>query len=538
MFFSQFSRQALMIPGLLIIDTPGHESFSNLRTRGSSLCDIAILVVDIMHGLEPQTIESINILKRGRVPFIIALNKVDRLLDWKRSPTLGIRDNLKKQKVVASSQFEELYQQVIVQFAEQELNVSLFWNKVNFKEYIPVCPTSAMSGDGMGDLMALLTTVCQKHLLQQLQFSEDLECHVLEVKAISGLGMTIDVILRNGFLKEGDTIVLCGVDGPFTTQIRALLTPQPLRELRVKNTYIQHKLLAGAQGIKLTGKELEKALAGTPLFVASSPEDVEPLKDKAQSTLSATLNAVKCQDIGVYVQASTLGSLEALVEFLKHSKIPYSGVNIGPVHKKDVMKASVMLEHKNDYAVILAFDVKIEREAQEMADSLGVRIFSADIIYHLFDSFMKYREELRQRLREQYKDIAIFPCKLKILPNCVFKTRDPIVVGVKVEGGLVKVGTPLTVPSKNFCDIGIVSSMEANHKPVDVVKKGAEVCLKIDPIPGEAPRLLGRHFDEADLIVSKISRQSIDAVKDYFREDLQKGDWQLMVELKKQFQIL
>jgi translation initiation factor 5B len=296
--------------------------------------------------------------------------------------------------------------------------------------------------------------------------------------------------------------------------------------------------LAGAQGIKLTGKELEKALAGTPLFVASSPEDVEPLKDKAQSTLSATLNAVKCQDIGVYVQASTLGSLEALVEFLKHSKIPYSGVNIGPVHKKDVMKASVMLEHKNDYAVILAFDVKIEREAQEMADSLGVRIFSADIIYHLFDSFMKYREELRQRLREQYKDIAIFPCKLKILPNCVFKTRDPIVVGVKVEGGLVKVGTPLTVPSKNFCDIGIVSSMEANHKPVDVVKKGAEVCLKIDPIPGEAPRLLGRHFDEADLIVSKISRQSIDAVKDYFREDLQKGDWQLMVELKKQFQIL
>ena len=341
----------MKIPGLLIIDTPGHESFSNLRTRGSSLCDIAILVVDIMHGLEPQTIESINILKRGKVPFIIALNKVDRLLDWKRSPSSGIRDNLKRQKATSSSQFEELYKQVLVQFAEQvkevfgcvlcctghiflfsqELNIALFWDKVNFKEYVPVCPTSAISGDGMGDLIALLVTVCQRHLLEELHFSEDLECHVLEVstftvgsftgigreiylslqkvKAISGLGMTIDVILRNGFLKEGDTVVLCGVDGPFTTQLRALLTPQPLRELRVKvivgvpinlyicmlvhrcacwltlylsfcvqNAYIQHKMLAGAQGVKLTGKELEKTLAGTPLFVASNPDEVELLK--------------------------------------------------------------------------------------------------------------------------------------------------------------------------------------------------------------------------------------------------------------------
>lgn len=115
----QFSRQDLRIPGLLIIDTPGHESFSNLRTRGSSLCDLAVLVVDVMHGLEPQTIESINILKRGKVPFVVALNKVDRLLDWKRNPLCSIHDNLKKQKPSSVLQFNELYKQVVGQFAEQ-----------------------------------------------------------------------------------------------------------------------------------------------------------------------------------------------------------------------------------------------------------------------------------------------------------------------------------------------------------------------------------------------------------------------------------
>ncbi|KAF2893844.1 hypothetical protein ILUMI_12329 [Ignelater luminosus] len=202
------------------------------------------------------------------------------------------------------------------------------------------------------------------------------------------------------------------------------------------------------------------------------------------------------------------------------------------------MKASIMLEHESQYATILAFDVKIERDAQELADSLGVKIFQADIIYHLFDKFMAYREELKQKKREEFKHIAVFPCKLRILPQFVFNSRDPIVVGVMIEGGIVKEGTPLCVPSKDFVDIGVVTSIEVNHKNVESARKGMEVCVKIEPIPGESPKMFGRHFDEKDFLVSKISRQSIDACKDYFREDLTKPDWQLMVELKKLFQIL
>ncbi|KAL7306867.1 hypothetical protein TKK_0001027 [Trichogramma kaykai] len=197
-----------------------------------------------------------------------------------------------------------------------------------------------------------------------------------------------------------------------------------------------------------------------------------------------------------------------------------------------------MLEHDSQYATILAFDVKIERDAQELADSLGVKIFQADIIYHLFDRFTEYKEQLRLRKREENKHIAVFPCKLKVLPQWVIRSRDPIVMGVMVEAGIIKEGTPICVPSKDFVELGIVTSIESNNKPVETARKGQEVCIKIEPIPGEAPKMFGRHFDETDMLVSKITRQSIDACKEFFREDLVKNDWQLMVELKKTFQIL
>ncbi|XP_026563336.1 eukaryotic translation initiation factor 5B isoform X2 [Pseudonaja textilis] len=533
-----FDKETVKIPGMLIIDTPGHESFSNLRNRGSSLCDIAILVVDIMHGLEPQTIESINLLKSKKCPFIVALNKIDRLYDWKKSPDTDVAVTLKKQKKNTKDEFEERAKAIIVEFAQQGLNAALYYENKDPRTFVSLVPTSAHTGDGMGSLIALLVELTQTMLNKRLAHCEELRAQVMEVKALPGMGTTIDVILINGRLKEGDTIIVPGVEGPIVTQIRGLLLPPPMKELRVKNQYEKHKEIIAAQGVKILGKDLEKTLAGLPLLVAYKEDEIPVLKDELIHELKQTLNAIKLEEKGVYVQASTLGSLEALLEFLKTSEVPYAGINIGPVHKKDVMKASVMLEHDPQYAVILAFDVRIERDAQEMADSLGVRIFSAEIIYHLFDAFTKYRQDYKKQKQEEFKHIAVFPCKMKILPQFIFNSRDPIVMGVLVDAGQVKQGTPICVPSKNFIDIGIITSIEINHKQVDVAKKGQEVCVKIEPIPGEAPKMFGRHFEATDILVSKISRQSIDALKDWFRDEMQKSDWQLIVELKKVFEII
>jgi len=528
----------IKIPGLLIIDTPGHESFANLRDRGSSLCDIAILVIDIMHGLEPQTIESISLLKKKKTPFVIALNKIDRLYEWKSNRHKDVEDVVKIQSQNTQIEFQKRTQQAIVGMAEQGLNAALYYENPDPKTYISMIPTSAHSGEGIGNLIGMLVKLSQTRLATRLAFSEELQATVLEVKVIPGLGTTIDICLVNGTLKEGQTMILAGTEGPIVTTIKALLTPQKMQDLRVKNQYDHHKVLRAAQGVKIEAKELDKCIAGLNLIVANHPDEIEICREEIEERLSSVMNSFKTKDRGVFVQASTLGSLEALLAFLKDSKIPVASVKIGPVVKRDVMKASVMLEHEEKYTLILAFDVKIERDAQEMADNMRVKIFQADIIYHLFDRFTAYQEELKARNRDQFKSVAVFPCKLRMMADNIFKSRDPIVAGVMVEAGIVRPGTPLCVPSKGFVHLGICSSIQRNNNEVDSARKGEEVCIKIDALPGEAPKMFGRHFDETDMVVSKVTRESIDACKNYFRDDLQKADWQLMVELKKTFEIL
>lgn len=544
------TKSELSMPGLLIIDTPGHESFTNLRTRGSSLCDIAILVIDIMHGLEKQTIESLDLLKKRKTPFIVALNKIDRLYEWRSNKNKDIEDLVKSQSTNTKLEFEKRSKEVIVQLAEQSINSALFYENPDPRQYVSLVPTSAHSGDGMGNLINLIVHLTQTMLSKKILYiADELDATVLEVKAIPGLGTTIDVILVNGFLKEGQKIVLAGHDGPIVTSIRALLVPQPLKELRIKSPYEELKVIYGSMGVKITAHDLEKAVAGLPLYVAKNDADIERLKEMSWKTFGSAMKAIKCSERGVYVQASTLGSLEALLQFLKDSKIPYAGVRIGPVVKKDVIKASVMLEHNPDHAVILAFDVKVERDAQEMADSIGVKIFSAEIIYHLFDRFTEYKESLKKQRKEQNRHLAVFPCRLRILPNCIFNKRNPIVLGVVVEDGILVPGTPISVLENRDTsegadlenpevDLGRVSTIEHDHKQLEMARKGQEVCIKIEHCGGDAPKLYGRHFNSSDLLYSRITRQSIDVMKEHFRDDLERSDWSLMIQIKKLFNIL
>ncbi|XP_048225990.1 eukaryotic translation initiation factor 5B isoform X2 [Ricinus communis] len=530
----------LKVPGLLVIDTPGHESFTNLRSRGSGLCDIAILVVDIMHGLEPQTIESLNLLRMRNTEFIVALNKMDRLYGWKVCRNAPIVKAMKQQSKDVQNEFNRRLTGVITQFKEQGLNTELYYKNREMGETFSIVPTSAISGEGIPDLLLLLVQWTQKTMVEKLTYSDEVQCTVLEVKVIEGHGTTIDVVLVNGVLHEGDQIVVCGFQGPIVTTIRALLTPHPMKELRVKGTYLHHKEIKAAQGIKISAQGLEHALAGTGLYVVGPDDNLEDIKEAAMEDVRSVMNRIEKRDEGVYVQASTLGSLEALLEFLKSPAvgIPVSGIGIGPVHKKDVMKASVMLEKKKEYATILAFDVKVSQETRELADDLGVKIFMADIIYHLFDQFKAYIDNLKEEKKKEAADEAVFPCVLKILPNCIFNKKDPIVLGVEVTDGIVKVGTPICVPDKDFIDIGRVASIENNYKAVDYAKKGQSVAIKlVNNSPEDQQKMYGRHFDHEDLLVSRISRTSIDVLKANYRDDLSMDEWRLVVKLKNIFKI-
>jgi translation initiation factor 5B len=435
------------VPGLLIIDTPGHESFSNLRSRGSSLCNIAILVIDIMHGLEPQTIESMKLLRDKRTPFIVALNKIDRLFGWKKIDNNGFVDSFNLQKQAVQAEFEERWTFVRTQLQEQGFNSELFHKNKNMSKYVSVCPTSAHTGEGIPDMIKLIVKLTQERLTNNLMYLSEVECTVLEVKVIEGLGTTIDVILSNGVLREGDRIVLCGNPEPIVTNIRALLTPAEMKELRVKSQYVHNKEIKAAMGIKISADGLDSAIAGSRLLVVGPNDDEEDLMDEVMGDLAHLLSKVSKTGRGVSVQASTLGSLEALLEFLRVSKIPVSTISIGPVFRKDVLRAGVMLEKAKEYAVMLCFDVKVDKEAKAYADEIGVKIFEADIIYHLFDKFTTHMKQLEEQRKEESKMLAVFPCVLR--PVAVFNKKDPIVIGVDVVDGNLKMTTPICAVKKN-----------------------------------------------------------------------------------------
>lgn len=285
-------------------------------------------------------------------------------------------------------------------------------------------------------------------------------------------------------------------------------------------------------GVKISAPDLDKAIAGSRLLVVTPDDDEEEMKEEVMSDLTNLLDSIDKSGRGVCVQASTLGSLEALLSFLKDSKIPVAGINIGPIHKKDVIRASVMLEHAKEFAAILAFDVKVDRDAETMAEDAGVRIFKADIIYHLFDQFTAYMNDIMEQKRKDNAPQAVWPCWLRIVPGCIFNKKEPIIIGVDVLDGSVRIGTPLCVPARDAVVLGKVAGIEANKKAIEIAKKGQQVSIRIEAPSYETPKMFGRHFGERDEIVSKVTRQSIDILKETFRNEVTKEEWLLVKRLK------
>eukprot|EP01061_Rhynchopus_euleeides_P030374 TRINITY_DN50484_c0_g1_i1.p1 TRINITY_DN50484_c0_g1~~TRINITY_DN50484_c0_g1_i1.p1 ORF type:complete len:811 (+),score=425.80 TRINITY_DN50484_c0_g1_i1:116-2548(+) len=534
------SNFVIDVPGLLVIDTPGHEAFANLRGRGSALCDIAILVIDIMHGLEPQTRESLQLLRDRKTPFVVALNKIDRLYDWEANKAAPFPITYQKQKAYVQDEFERRLNDVVTQLQELGLNSCLYSKNKNFLKNVSLVPTSAHTGEGVPDLLMLMVQLTQRHMGERLTLTDELRCSLLEVKKVEGHGVTIDVILVDGVLKEGDTIMVCGLNGPIVTQIRALLTPHPMKEIRIKGDYLHHKQIRAAQGIKIAATGLEEAVPGTPVLRVRDGDNIEKLQEEVMAELGTMVQRTQGEN-GVAVQASTLGALEALLVFLKECEIPVSTVGVGELHKKDIMRAVGIKEKNPKFAVILCFDIEISKEAKMVAEKEDIQIFTADIIYHLQDKFKAYLHEYSQKLIEKNQTRAVFPCYLQTMPDKVFRAKDPIVLGMRVLEGQLRPGTPLFIwkvdektGKKVPLTIGKVETCERDHKEVKKVEKGQEAAVKI-----KAEGItFGRQVQDTDEMISLITRDSIDALKESFKEEMSKSDWAIIIKLKKQLGIL
>ncbi|MEM0037280.1 MAG: translation initiation factor IF-2, partial [Candidatus Korarchaeum sp.] len=404
--------------GLLFIDLPGHEAFSNLRRRGGSVADIAILVIDVNGGVQPQTVESINILRERRVPFVIALNKIDTIYGWKPQEGKPFIVSERSQSASALAELERRLYRVVDQLMEHGINAERYDRIRDFTKSFAIIPTSAITGEGVPDLLAILFGLVQRYMLDRLEVtSEEGRGTVLEVRQHPGLGTVLTAIIYDGTLRKGDTIVVAGAEGPVVTKVRTLLVPEPLQEMRMTKKFRGIDEISAAAGVMIAAPDLDEVLAGSPIYVIRDPGNLESVKREVQEEVERIM--IRTDRIGVIVKADALGTLEALVSQIEREGIPVRRADIGEVTKADVFEASVMRGSDERYAAILAFNVRVSEEIRREALSRGVAIFEDVIIYTLIDKFKSYLEDLRRREEERVLSQAIFPAEILVLPNFV-----------------------------------------------------------------------------------------------------------------------
>jgi len=482
-------------PGLLFIDTPGHHSFSTLRTRGGSLADIAILVIDLMEGCQPQTLESIRILKNAKTPFVVCANKVDRIHGWSSVNGRSAAEAMKDQDSHAMGLFEQKFWHLVGQFGEQGFNLDMYNKITDFTQNIALVPCSAKEGEGMQDLLAITIGLAEKFLDEQLSDVDGAsEGTVLEMKEERGLGKTLDVILYRGQVTKGDEIVIATDQGAKITRVRGLFRPQGMAEMRdAGNRWDAIETVEAAAGLKLAAPDLEGVLAGTTLRVL--PEDGELREQAIQATEEEAEISIELEEEGIVIKADTLGGLEALAFELHNleNPIPIRSAGIGSVNKRDLRGA----ENASDplQRVILAFSTGVQTETAEELEKedCEVEYIGSDVIYHILERFEAWTENRKIELEEEKREKIVYPGKIIILTDHIFRRSGPAVVGVRILGGRLHVGQRLlTTEGKNVGQIKSIRIGDSSHKEA---KQGEEVAIAIQGAT------VGRGIDEEDILL-------------------------------------
>jgi len=516
----------LKIPGLLFIDTPGHELFSNLRRRGGSVADFAILVVDVLAGFQDQTYESIEILRQRKVPFLIAANKIDRIPGWKANPNSPIIFSLRKQREEVKVKLEELIYRIVNEMYKLGFRADRFDRVRDFTRTVAIVPVSAKTGEGIPELLAVLAGLTQQYMANKLVYAEGpAKGVVLEVKEEVGLGTTIDVIIYDGILRKGDLIIVGGKDKPIVTRVRALLMPKPLQEIRApEEKFIQVNEVTAAAGVKIAAPNLDNALAGSPIFVIPSESAIKEYERKVIEEIECI--RVKSESIGVVVKADTLGTLEAIINALRRRNIPIRLADVGHITKRDVLEAALVAKENKYYGVILAFNVKFLPGIEEEAKREGVKVFMNNVIYRLLEDYDEWLVKLKEA--EKRKELAslVRPGKIRIIPGCIFRRSEPAIVGVEVLGGIIRPGYPLM--REDGKRIGSIMQIQERGQPLPEARVGQAVAISI-----RGRVLVGRHIDEGDILYTDMPEDHVIKLLTKYKAELSQDELVVLREIVK-----
>ena len=506
-------------PGLLFIDTPGHHSFSTLRSRGGSLADIAILIVDVMEGCRPQTLESLRVLKNAKTPFVIAANKVDRIYGWEAQPGRAMALSMRNQTQDSMGLFEKQYWNLVGQFAEEGLNIERYDRVKDFTKDIAMVPISAREGEGIQDLLAVVIGLAERYLTDQLTDVEGSgEGTVLEMKEERGLGKTLDVILHRGSIKKGDEIVLVTTEGGLSTRVKGLFSPRGMSEMRdAGDRWDDTEVAHAASGLKISAPDLDNVLAGTTLRVVHTDSERADAMDaaKAESELS-----IELEEEGVAIKADTVGGLEALAKELQALDVPIRSATIGKVSRRDVRSAEAAVDPL--HRVIMAFSTEIlpDAEAEIESSDTGVHHIGSDIIYRILEEREEWIERRNREIEEANREQIVYPGRILLLPDHTFRISKPAVVGVRVLAGRIHVGQRLL---KDGNRVGRIKSIRSGEESMKEAMQGAEVALAIEGVT------VGRQIDEEDILLvdvpeshaRKLRRMDLSAAEEEVLEELQ-----------------
>lgn len=502
-------KEAIKIPGLLFIDTPGHKAFTSLRKRGGSISDIGVLIVDLNEGFMPQTIEAIEILKSMKTPFIVAANKIDNLAGWQKNLGKKIIESINLQKQEVMYRVEEKVYELVGKISEFGYDCDRFDRVDDFTKKIAIVPISAKTGEGVTELISTLVGLTQKYMEKKLTIENEniSKGVILEVKDYVGLGKTIDVILYDGVAKVDDIVLALDIDGVMRSRLKSILKPGELKEIRDSSTkFTAIKEVHAAAGIKFACPDFANVMAGMPIITLrkdAKAEEVERYvaeleREKAEITISSG-------DEGVLVKADTLGSLEALSNILAEHEIPIRRAQIGKITKRDILDVSADVEARPKNALLLNFSQKVDGDIEVMAKEYGVTIISNDIIYKLIEDAALWIENKDKELKRKRLESLTMPFKIKILPNCIFRASSPAIVGVEVQGGTLKVGIALVTEYGKR--VGHVKSIKDRDDNLKELAFGKSAAVSIDDL------VVGRHAQEDSVLYTFMGENNFRELK-------------------------
>ena len=521
------------VPGLLVVDTPGHEAFANLRSRGGSVADIAILVVDAMHGFENQTYESLTILKSRKVPFIVAANKIDRIDGWVAEENRPFMKAYNAQSKWVKEDLDNRLYNMMGTLSREGFSSERFDRVRDFTKNVAIVPVSAKTGEGIGELLAVLIGLTQQYLTEKLEVTEGPALGtVLEVREEVGLGTTLNAIIYDGTLNADDTIVIGGKEGPITTKIRAILVPQPLDEIRdPRKKFNSIDEAHAAAGVKIAAPDIDDAIPGSLLLAVGGDMTLEKAVDEVASEMERL--RVQTDNVGIILKTDTLGSLEATVESLRQREVPIRIADIGDVSRRDVVEAISVKHEEPLYGAILAFNVKILPDAEKEARDNKVQVFWNDIIYNLMDDYVRWMEGEREAKARKEFEALVKPGKIEIMEGYVFRRAKPAIFGAKVLGGQI-------TPNVNMINlegdrIGRISQIQDRGEAIPRADEGQEVAVAM-PQP-----IVGRHIKERDVLYVDIPERDAKQLRTKFAGRLTERQAEALkelVELKRKTDVL